>query len=82
MERLGSSNLIEPLDRKAVISPFMRDSGELLDPPPNPQSESLVTFKQPPGNIPVQDELLRIIRAPGKIGPGGVILLWTAQVRK
>jgi len=70
------SRLIEPMDRRAIIS--------AVDLPDEPQFgiERLVTFKQPLGNPPVEWETLQILDPPKRIDPGGLTLCWDCRVRQ
>lgn len=70
------SRLIEPMDRRAIIS--------AVDLPDEPQFgvERLVTFVQPLGTPPVEKETLQLVDRPKRIDPGGLVLCWDCRVRQ
>jgi hypothetical protein len=71
------SRLIEPMDRRAIIS--------AIDLPDAPQFgiERLVTFVQPMAlGHPVEAETLQIVDPPRRIDPGGIVLCWDCRVRQ
>jgi hypothetical protein len=67
--------LVAPTERLVLIS------ARGLSIPPDVQ-DALVTFLQPLGDVPVEDENLRIIEPPAPIKPAGVLLCWKARVRR
>jgi hypothetical protein len=75
MERVGK--MINPVDRKMLMSPLAPD-GTQLNPPPDQEEDWLVTLV--PGTI-IENEILRIIEPPERLAPGGVVLYWTLAVR-
>ena len=84
-ERQGQPQLIEQLDRKALITAFDQD-GNIID-EPFPGKDRLVTFRVDPltglSLTPLQDaENLQIVAKPGRIGPSGVVVFWRLQVRR
>jgi hypothetical protein len=71
------SRLIEPMDRRALIS--------AIDLPAQPQFgvERLVTFVQPLDRAnPVEDETLQIVDPPKRIEPGGMVMVWDCRCRQ
>lgn len=86
MERLGGMS--NPVDRKALISAISPDTNLPLDPEPS-EKDVLVTIQLNDdgspmlgaGGIPMEDERLRIVAPPGRIGPSRMTLYWKLQVR-
>lgn len=77
MERVGK--MINPVDRKALVSALAPDGTELAD--PDQELDRLVTFKVPLANPPVEDKTLKIVQPPDRFAPGNVVLYWELQVR-
>lgn len=86
MERMGMAS--NPADRKALISVISPDTGLPLSPDPS-ERDVLVTLvlnddgsptKDTSGNL-VEDELLKIVAPPARVGPSGKELYWRLQVR-
>lgn len=76
-ERLGK--LINPVDRKVLLSALAPDGSVLV--PPDQEQDVLVTFVQPyvaPGTV---DEFLRIVEPPGRLAPANIVVYWTLMVR-
>jgi hypothetical protein len=67
--------LVSPTERLVLIAA----SGLTIPPDVH---DALVTFVQPLGDVPVEDENLRIFEPPAPIKPGGVVLAWKARVRR
>lgn len=76
-ERLGK--LINPVDRKVVMSPLAPDGSVLV--PPDQEQDVLVIFQQPLATPPVVSEFLRIVEPPGQLQPAGVVIYWTLTAR-
>jgi len=84
MERLGG--ISNPSDRKILISVFVPDTYDLLDPDPC-EKDVLVMLILDSNGAPVLDddgnpqtkELLKIVAPPAPVGPD--VLYWRLQVR-
>lgn len=76
-ERLGK--LINPVDRKVVMSPLAPDGSTLV--PPDQEQDVLVTYVQPYVAPGVVNEFLRIVEPPGQLDPAGLVVYWTLTVR-
>jgi hypothetical protein len=76
-ERVGK--MIDPEDRKAMVSALVPDGSAVLSPAPDKESDSLVVFnpdgtEQPP---------YRITQRPGREEPTpGLVIFWSLQVRR
>ena len=68
-----AQGLINPLSRFALVS------GD-VQPPPDHEQDRLVTFLQPMGDVPVEDEILRIVARPEAIKPAGILVAWKLEV--
>lgn len=76
IERIGK--LFNPTDRRAIVSPFDRQTGDLLL-APDSDKDMLVT---PSLTVAGGYDQLHIIAPVGKIAPGDVVVCWDLQVRK
>lgn len=72
--RERQSGIVAPTDRLFLIST------EGLTIAPNKDLDRLVTFVQPAGDTPVEAEVLRQVRNPGKLAPGGIVVYWELHV--
>jgi hypothetical protein len=72
-ERIGG--LVNPTDRLFLVS-----ADSLAGGPPDQINESFVTFV-PFSNPPQDSEVLRQIRPPGRLAPGGTVIYWELHVR-
>jgi hypothetical protein len=66
--------LADPLVRMALLAP--------INPPPDHDLDRLITFLQPLGDVPVEDENLRIIVRPEPIKPAGTLVFWKLSLRR
>jgi hypothetical protein len=83
MERMGG--ISNPADRKALLSVYDPATGEPLDPEPS-ERDVLVTLVlnddgSPVNGKPQEDELLKIVAPPARVGPSRKELYWRLQVR-
>jgi hypothetical protein len=73
MERIG--RLVNPVDRKVIISALAPD-GSVLSPPPDQEVDRLVMLKVPLGTPPVESQTLRIVQPPGEVAPDGSTVVY------
>lgn len=83
VERMGQ--MVNPLDRKALIASIDLDGNQILE--PDPAKDRLVTFKvDPTTGLAIQplvvDENLTIVMTPGRIEMIGLVVFWRLQVRR
>lgn len=71
-------DLTNPTDRSVIMS--ARNIEVQLMPPDN-EKDQLVTFKQPPTNPPVVDEVLPMTCKPKQTAPAGRTVIWEFTVR-
>jgi hypothetical protein len=85
MERMGKPilaiQLVNPTDRKFIVSTIVPGAGGTLI-APDAEQDALVTFVQPPGSPPVQHEVLRIVAPVGKSALADVVVFWRLTVRR
>ncbi len=86
LERQGG--ISNPTDRKVLLSAFSPGTEQVLDPEPS-ERDMLVTLslnddgspvKDASGN-PVEDEHLKLVAPPARIGPSRKQLYWVLQAR-
>lgn len=74
------NDLANPTDRTVYIAAGL---GDVPSMPPDNEADQLVTFVQPLGTPPVVDEILPFTGASVEpIRPAGIVVLWTAMVRR
>ena len=79
MERVGK--LINPVDRKAIVSALAPDGTELV-PGPDHKVDRLVILKTPVASPPVEFETLKIVEPAGELAPdGSTVVYWSLSVR-
>lgn len=74
-----SSSLANPTDRRVIMSAA---NEEIRAMPPNNELDQLVTFVQPPADIPVEDEVLPFTCPAKPTAPAGVPVLYEFTVRQ
>jgi hypothetical protein len=78
MERLGGVS--NPVDRKALISVLSPETGQPVTPEPSEKDVLVTLLIDDIGNT-TEDELLKIVAPPGRVGPRRKLLYWRLQVR-
>jgi hypothetical protein len=71
--------MVDPEDRKAMVSALAPDGASLLSPEPNKEVDSLIVFN-PDGT---EQKPYRIVQKPGREEPTpGLVIFWSLQVRR
>jgi hypothetical protein len=76
------ADLANPTDRKVILSPIDPSTGHPLAIVPDNEQDVLVTFVQPLGTPPIQNEVLPLTCKPKPTAPAGVTVLWEFTVRR
>lgn len=74
-----ASSLTNPTDRNVIMSAA---NVEVQAMPPDNEQDVLVTFKQPPTDPPVEDEILPLTSKPKPTAPAGTIVCYEFTVRR